>query len=309
VALARALGVSLSHLHFVAKHADQMYRRAREIRKADGSVRVTYDAFKPLKDIQGRIRDRFLGRVVYPTYLQGCLKGRDPKSNASLHLGARIAIGEDIKTFFDTIREELVFDVWQHLFGFGGEPARCLTRLGVKDGVVPQGACTSPHLANLVLWREEPAVYGHFKKQGIQYSRYVDDIEVSSRHALTREEQRSAIATIYAMLKRHNTGPKRQKHEILASGHRMVVTKLIINRRVALPGSKRKAIRAAVHQYETMTWAPETTLTGAPRVWKKTMGRVGEVKRYHPREGTALQKRLRAAKNSAQLVMIRGPRQ
>ena len=50
--LARVLGSTCTELRHVAKGADQMYRVAKEYKKADGTLRQTFDAFPALKTLQ-----------------------------------------------------------------------------------------------------------------------------------------------------------------------------------------------------------------------------------------------------------------
>lgn len=120
-------------------------------------------------------------------------------------------------------------NIWQHFFGFGNEVAECLTKLTTRQGELPQGAITSSFLANMVFWKDEPILQASFRARGIIYSRYVDDIAVSSVNFLDKPTKTNVIASIYGMLYRHGYQPKRAKHEIRTSGQRMEVTKLSVN--------------------------------------------------------------------------------
>lgn len=183
-ALSRALGVPTSLLHELARVADSQYRLADEIIKPDGSIRQTFDAFTPLKNIHRRIKLKIFSHVVFPNYLTGSLKGRDYKTNAALHAGSRIVICEDIGQFFPSTRAPVVHDIWKNFFGFSDDVADCLTRLTTKDGALPQGAITSSYLANLAFWRDEPQIQAYLARLGVTYSRYVDDLALSSKRLL-----------------------------------------------------------------------------------------------------------------------------
>src|SRR3954454_20020679 len=147
--LAQAFRTNESRLVSLARRANQLYRIAIEVPKDDGSVRYTYNAQKPLKDIHRLIKLEILDRVSFPPYLTGSIKGRDYKTNAALHSDAKIVISEDISAFFPATTPAIIFDVWHHFFGFSQEVATCLTQLTTRDGESPQGAITSPQLANL----------------------------------------------------------------------------------------------------------------------------------------------------------------
>ena len=62
--LARALRLSELSLLSLAHKANTMYRIAKEVEKGDGTVRRTFDAHRPLKDIHRRIKLEILDKVV-----------------------------------------------------------------------------------------------------------------------------------------------------------------------------------------------------------------------------------------------------
>ena len=248
--LAQTLGVSVEHLQFLAAQANSLYRLAKPIVKPDGSIRQPLDAKPPLKELHRRITERILLRVMYPPYLTGSLKGTEAKKNAEMHIGKRIVICDDIKSFFPSITAQAVHDVWRGLFGFPPPVASLLTALTTKDGQLPQGAIPSSYLANLILWRHEPELHAQFAAQGITYSRYVDDICVSSVDFISKEVQTQVIGKVYGMLAKVGLKPKRSKHETYSRSTRMVTTKLVVNKKASLPQQKRSQIRAAVHHLE-----------------------------------------------------------
>ena len=249
-ALARALGMTEASLVALADRADGLYRVARKIAKEDGTVRITYDALPNLKKTHQRIKAAIFRKVVFPKYLTGGTKGQDYKTNANLHVGAKMLITEDIGGFFPSTRSGVIQDVWQYFFGFSDEAAACMTKLTIRQGTLPQGAVTSPDLANLVFWRAEPSLQAGFAASGIAYSRFVDDIALSSKQLLITGEKTAAIAKVFGMMADRGYKPKREKHEITTAHKRMVVTKLGVNNKPGLDKKKRSLIRAMVHRLE-----------------------------------------------------------
>lgn len=214
ISLSKALGCTLHKLRYVADHANGLYRIAQEVPKSDGSIRHTFDAFPLLKDIQRRIKTEILDRVVFPCYLTGSIKGRDYKTNAELHKGAAIVIAEDIGAFFPSTTTDLIFDIWRNFFRFSEKISHLLTALTVYNDQLPQGAITSPQLANLVFWRDEPLLYERFAAEGIVYSRFVDDISVSCRTALPQNRKTEIVAAVFGLILRYGYKPKRSKHDL-----------------------------------------------------------------------------------------------
>lgn len=295
--LAKALNISEEDLGSLACRADRMYRLASSLTKSDGSVRQTWDAHEKLKNIHRSIRLNILDHVAYPAYLTGSIKGSDYKVNASLHAGTVIVINEDVAAFFPATSSRVVHGIWRDFFGFSEVVADCLTRLTTRHGELPQGAITSSFLANLAFWKSEPALQSSLRSRGMVYSRYVDDIAVSSHTFMDNAAKTEVIADIYGMLFRHGYRPRRAKHQIRTSGTRMEVTKLSVNSRPGLPASKQSQIRAAVHQTEQAFLRGEITCFGSG-LYAKVLGQVYLLARFHPRRAEKLKQRLLALKKA-----------
>lgn len=299
LSLSLSLGMPEELLINIAVQADSLYRKAKPIKKPDGSIRQPFDALPPLKSIQRRIKDRILKRVEFPEYLTGSLSGRDYRTNAAMHAGAKIVICEDIEGFFPSTNRERVLDIWLNFFRFSEDVANLLTNLTTKEGALPQGAITSSYLANLAFWNQEPRLQAKLARKNIVYSRYVDDISVSSKQFLSNDEQTTLIAQVYGMLKRHDYKAKRRKHETFTSGRRMLTTKLMVNSKPALPPKERQNIRAAVHALEQRISSGEK----GPEIkteLNRVTSRVGCLGILHATEATQLKLRLRSVRQSLQ---------
>lgn len=287
--LSIALGVPLRILQDLTRRANKLYRACEPIPKPDGSTRQTYDAFPALKSVHKKIQSHFLSRVVFPDYLTGSLRGRDPVRNAALHAGAKVIVCEDIKGFFPNTTSEVVRSIWAGFFKFGPAVASVLTSLTTRDGVLPEGAVTSSYLANLAFWNVEPTLVERFEQCGVTYSRYVDDITISSECEMTKEELTWCIAQVYGMMKSRGYRAKRNKHEIQRAHDRMFTTKVLVNKRPALTGTQRNGVRAAVHELETKIGRGDVV---SSKELNSAAGRVGRVKRLHLSEGEALKARI-----------------
>ena len=294
--LCLALQISLVRLTSIAKQADNSYRLAHEIKKPDGTIRRVFDAREPLKYVQKKINNLFLKRVQFPYYLQGGI--RDPEqprhyvANVGIHSGSEILIREDIADFFSTTQRNYIYSVWRGFFGFSEEVSELLTAVTTKDGVLPQGAPTSTLLANLVFWDTEPSLVEKFEGKGLKYSRFVDDIAISSPSRIGKSTQREIIGSVYGMMHKKRLLPKRGKHSVMGRGGRMVLNNLVANRRnPSLPKEERSRIRAAV--YEIETWGDESgTHEEFVRKLRSAYGRVRRLGQFHPQQSTKFLKRL-----------------
>ena len=298
--LARPLRESTATLRSIAQAPCGYYRRIPIKRK--GKVRETWDALAPLKSIQARIQCLILRKVTYPRYLQGSIRdeeqARDFVSNASLHCGRRVVISEDIENFFPSTSSDLIHDIWCSLFHFPDQIARVLTGLTTLEGYLPQGAKTSSYLANLALWRTEPQLVESLRRQGFTYSRYVDDITLSTDRRLTGSEIAKVVRQVARMCSLSGFRLKRSKHSLTTSGNRMSTTGLMVNRRASLPKEVRSQTRSLVHQCECLANISKA-MRQTPHFaveWNRTSGKVALLRRLHPTAGNPLRERLRAIK-------------
>lgn len=289
--LARALGKEESFLRELANNANGMYKEVL-IKKVNKTPRLTFDAQGQLKVVHESIKNRILSRVRFPEYLHGSLKGCDSVTNAALHTNKKIIICEDVQQFFPSVSSLLVMDIWKNLFHFSEEVATLLTALTTKDGAIPQGAKTSSYLANLVFWRDEPLLQAKLAQKGIVYSRYVDDIALSSESFLQKSEQTKVIADVYGMLRKHGlfASRKKGKHQVFSDSGVMKVTKLIVNKKPSLSKVKRSQVRAQVHQATTQSVSIE--------ILNKAAQSAGQLGRFHPTEAWRLKLDIQKAKNS-----------
>jgi hypothetical protein len=289
--LSRSLGVSLAELQRIGATASSLYRKAKPIVKTDGSIRQPFDALPLLKSIHRRMQAQFFSRVVFPDYLTGSLKGRDARRNAALHVGASVVVSEDIKNFFPSTDSTVVRSIWDGFFGFAPEVAALLTALTTKDGALPQGAITSSYLANLAFWDQEWKLYENLREKAISYSRYVDDVTISSKQRLSNEEVGRCIAGVYGLVASKGFKAKRSKQEIHRSNGPMLTTKLMVNKRPTLMTKDRQAIRAAMHQLEMRSGSVTDPVSFRSELGSVS-GRVGYLAQLHPVEAAALKLRL-----------------
>jgi hypothetical protein len=237
-----------------------------------------------------------LKTVAFPTYLHGGIKGRGQASNARSHVGKRFLFSEDVENFFPSVQEAAVFGVWRRFFGFSPEVAECLTKLTTKDGALPQGAKTSPLLANILFWEFEPDLVRALNARGIEYTRLVDDITCSSSRELSVAEYRWARAKIREMVSALGLRLKTGKGARSTAAARMLATKLVVNRKTSLPAEMRSRVRAAVGACEQM---PAEPLGGGERFLNRTSGQVSYLSQHHPEEGLALRRRLNVVKKNS----------
>lgn len=288
--LARALLLSSQQLRTVAGSASNHYRDF-GLKKPDGSIRQVSGPTLELKTIQRRINRQIFEHVSFPAYLYGSIKQRNYVHNAERHSGAVLILAMDVENFFPSIKRDAVAGVFKNFFCFPSDVADILADLCTKDGRLPQGACTSSYIANLVLHDIEHRFVKNLQNEGLTYTRLIDDISISSKRPLANRRVETLIVQVAEMLKCHGFKPKRRKTKVStrANVHKpMEITGLSLGHgRPRIRTEERQKIRIAVRECIRISKFDRTS-EDFHKLHNKTSGRVamlaqlkhGEAKRY-----------------------------
>ncbi len=116
---------------------------------SDNKIRTILAPSKRLKARQRWILENILNKIKVSIYAQGFELNRSIKTHAELHANHDFVVCMDIKDFFPSITEEKVFAIFKNI-GYTSRDHRNLPNFVVFKGVLPQGAPTSPKLANII---------------------------------------------------------------------------------------------------------------------------------------------------------------
>ncbi|HOY73862.1 MAG TPA: reverse transcriptase family protein [Bacteroidales bacterium] len=250
-----------------------------EIPKRSGGKRKI-EAPKPaLKLAQKAILEKLTSDVRLHDSCHGFRRAHSIVSNAKPHVGKAVVVNLDIKDFFPTISAARVFGIYRS-FGYKNEEASFLTALSSFNGRLPQGAPTSPMLANIACIRLDYRLSGLSNTIGADYSRYADDLTISGPESITKY-----IALIRKIVEEEGFALALPKLRIHRRGARQEVTGLTVNDRVSVPRVIRRRIRAALHH---VNQGKEATWKGEPMSLESLTGHINFIKSVHPDLGQAL---------------------
>lgn len=132
-----------------------------------------------LKVIQRSINRNLLSKIELEPNVYGGVKGKSNISNAKCHQGKKYVLTTDLMEFYPGIKADRVYGFFLEM-GYSNHIANWLTKLTTFKNELPQGAPTSPLLANLIFKKSDKELVALSKMHSITYTRYVDDLTFSS---------------------------------------------------------------------------------------------------------------------------------
>lgn len=222
----------------------------RTIPKRNGGQRRLLVPDKETKAIQRRILHRLLKRLNAHDAAHAYEHGRSIATNAAHHVGKSVVIRLDIKDFFAATSAKRVETYFRRI-GWNRKASKVLTRMTTHEGGLPQGAPTSPRLANLVNRSLDEWITRFVRGFHGTYTRYADDITVSFPEDWPRKV-RGVIQRIRSIVKAHGYRPHgKAKTNIRRRHQQQLVCGIVVNEKVNLPRKKRRWLRAVRHHRET----------------------------------------------------------
>ena len=141
-----------------------------------------------LKLIQKKLQKYVLSKIKMPIYIQGSVKNKSNITNAAAHFGNKYFFLTDLKNFFPSISNEMVYKSLC-LKGFSPDVSSIITKLTTYKGNVPQGISTSSFIANLAFLKVDYELINLISQKEITYTRYVDDLTFSSKNDFKELDQ------------------------------------------------------------------------------------------------------------------------
>lgn len=215
--LADRLSVSQTELVHVADSAESFYQRLQLIDPAKpDKIRTVRSVQGKLRMIQERLLRRvFMARLQPSPYAHGGVRGRNIKSNASMHLQSAFVFTSDVANFFPSINNYVVYRLFRRRLACSPDVSRILTLLCTTDGHLALGLVTSPFLAEQVFAPIDARIFGACKSADLIYTRYVDDITVSGRFDL---EASGFLGTLTDILERYHFTLHKERFGRIAEG-------------------------------------------------------------------------------------------
>jgi|LakMenEpi03Aug12_release.lakeMendotaPanAssembly.Ray.scaffolds.fasta_scaffold59464_3 hypothetical protein len=233
----------------VSLHARGDHYHRRWVPKRRGGRRLIESPKRLLKHVQTRILRQILDRVPPHPSAHGFRRGHSIVSNARPHVGQAVVVRLDLADFYPSVTYSRVVALFRSL-GYCREIACWLARLTTTTAPqklletssvnettlfrrrhLPQGAPTSPALANLSAFVSDLRLDGLARSFGVRYTRYADDLTFSGP-ATFRNSLRIFIPLVRQILKQERFHLHPGKRRVERASQRQQVTGVVVNAKV-----------------------------------------------------------------------------
>jgi retron-type reverse transcriptase len=265
--VAAALSLPIPKLRWLAFHSEASptshYVRF-TVPKRSGGTRALFAPRKSMAEAQQWILENVLNKLPTHPAAHGFVPGHSTVTNATAHVGKQVMVNADLTDFFPSITFPRVRGVFQ-LMGYSPAvatilallctecPRRTVTYAGKEFHVatgprgLPQGACTSPALSNLVARRLDSRLTGIAAKLGWNYSRYADDLTFSADGEPTARIG-YLLARVRHIAQDEGFAVNEKKTRVLRQSDAQNVTGIIVNQRMGVPRELVRRLRAILHR-------------------------------------------------------------
>ncbi len=284
----------------------------RVLAKGRGSIRLI-EAPKPrLKHLQRRILTGILEKIPAHPEVHGFVKGRSIRTFIAPHTARDVVLRMDLREFFPSIGSARI----QALFRTAGYPESVadllagictnaapvrLWRRSAGDANasdlwetqalyarrhLPQGAPTSPLLANICAYRMDCRLAGFARLLGAQYTRYADDLAFSGNKTFLGGVERFSIYAA-AIAVEEGFSVHHRKTRIMRQGVRQHLVGLVANQRINVIRADFDRLKAILTN--CVRFGPETQNRGNhANHYAHLEGRVAFVEMINPEKGKRL---------------------
>lgn len=274
--------------------AREAHYHFRWVRKRSGGHRLIESPKRTLRSVHEKILREILDRVPPHAAAHGFTKGRSILTNAQPHVGRRVVVKFDLDNFYPSVRQSRIVAIYRSL-GYSREVALWLARLttsaapgslklplGESASIwkymprhLPQGASTSPALANLSAFGLDVRLAGLAAKYHVTYTRYADDLTFSGDSKFI-PALREFIPLVQQIIRSEGFQAKRSKRRVLRRNQRQTVTGVVVNARPNISRVDYDLLKATLHN--CVKYGPSTQNRDShPEFASHLRGRVAHV--------------------------------
>ncbi|KQV77557.1 hypothetical protein ASC64_01560 [Nocardioides sp. Root122] len=293
----------------------QHYRVSHRV-AASGAIRVL-EAPKPrLKAVQRQLLHDVAALVPPHDAARGFRPGGSVRSYAAPHADRPVVLRLDLEAFFASVTVSRVYGIWRTA-GYPEAVAHCLAGLVTSvlplsqwravpapadDGLLdahwrlgrrlaaphlPQGAPTSPAMANLAAYRLDVRLTALARSWGGRYTRYADDLAFSGDRGWGTGTSR-LLDAVELIVRDEGFRLNARKTGVMPHAGRQTLGGLVVNERPKVARREVDVLKAILHNCARFGPSSQNR-DDVPAFEEHLRGRIGWVAQHDPVRGARLQ--------------------
>lgn len=286
-------------------HTSQAHYHYRWLKKRSGGHRLVEAPKSMLKAAQRKILREILDRIPLHDAAHGFATGKSICTNAKPHVGKRVVLKFDLENFYANVTFSRVVAIFRGM-GYSREaaiwlgrlttslpPARIPTPDGNDDALrpflsrhLPQGAPTSPALANLSCYSLDLRLAGLARSFGATYTRYADDLTFSGDQRFV-DSLNVFIPLATKIIRAERFLVNQAKRKVIRNNQQQRVTGIVVNERLNVPRAEYDRLKAILTNSVRQGPASQNR-DQCPDFSASLRGRIGHVMSINPQRGEKL---------------------
>lgn len=285
--------------------------RYQRLPRPGGRTRLIEAPKWQLREIQRRILREVLEQLPAHDAVHGFQAGRSARTFAEIHSGHSCVVRMDLESFFSCIGVARIWGLFRMAgyvepvanvlaalvttktppdvrreFMHSDDPAERRTGSWLGVPHLPQGAPTSPALANLVAYHLDVRLRGIADSFGASYARYADDIAFSGMH----RSAASALADrVCEIVTDEGFRVNADKTFVRTSSSRQTMTGLVVNAHPNIARPEFDRLKATLHNCVVQGPASQNR-AGHPDWRAHLLGRISWIEHVNPPKGARLRR-------------------
>lgn len=256
-ALQKQTGLPISVLLRIADTASRRYKTY-TIPKRNGQPRLISHPSRELKAIQRWLNKRVFRHFPVHECATAYAPGCGIRENAVRHASTAYTLRMDFKNFFPSfdvsgISNFLALESERRNIALSEQDIRFISLIVTRHGCLTIGAPSSPILTNAMMHGFDEELNHISKQRGLIYTRYADDIFLSSFERGCLEEMAVIVRKLADAQKFMRLKISDEKTARLSKKYRRSITGLVItpDKKVSLGRERKRTIKSLVHRFNT----------------------------------------------------------
>lgn len=238
--LSGLVGYKKEYLKKAILYPNSFYRDF-QILKKNGKKRQISEPLPSLKEIQLWILKNILYKVAVSPFAKAYKPNVSLIENLKFHKNQPKVFTLDLENFFPSIKIQAIEKIFIGL-GYSRLVSKMLSKLCTREGVLPQGAPTSPYLSNLIFKNADAEIADFCKQRKIRYTRYADDLSFSGDF-----NENELLTKITEIIENLNLKINPDKTKLMTPNNRQTVTGIVVNEKPQVVFHKRNELRQAMY--------------------------------------------------------------